>query len=137
MVSDCIFCKIVAGDIPANKVYEDGEILAFLDINPLGRGHTLLIPKVHVAKLRDCPGDILTKLTACISPLAEAILQAVGAEAYNVLCNNGRAAGQLVEHLHFHIIPRLPNDGVLTHRRPLELDKSTMASITEKIQGML
>ncbi len=134
MASDCIFCKIVAGDIPAARVYEDGEVLAFLDINPLGRGHTLLIPKTHFARLEDCPADVLAAIVRRIPVLAAAILLSVGASAYNILCNNGRAAGQLVEHVHFHIIPRFPGDGAVTHRPPLTLDTSALADISEQIK---
>lgn len=108
----CIFCKIVAGDIPVTKIYEDEEILSFLDIGPLSDGHTLVIPKEHFERLHDCPPEILSKVGSRLGRLAGAIVEAMGADGYNLLCNNGRAAGQLVNHLHFHIIPRSTGDGV-------------------------
>jgi histidine triad (HIT) family protein len=111
---DCIFSKIVAGEIPANKVYEDEAVLAFLDINPVSDGHTLVIPKKKYERLDDCPPEVLSELCSRLGKIAKAIASAMGAEGYNVLCNNGKAAGQLVEYVHFHIIPRNSGDGVLS-----------------------
>ena len=109
---NCIFCKIVAGDIPATKIYEDEVALAFLDIGPISDGHTLVIPKQHYDKLHDCPAELLGQVSGCLGRIARAVVAATDADGYNVLCNNGRAAGQLVDHTHFHIIPRNTGDGV-------------------------
>ncbi len=111
MADECIFCKISQGDIPAGKVYEDERVLAFLDIGPVSEGHCLLIPKEHYRRLEDCPADTLAALGSSIGRIARAIVAATDAEGYNVLSNNGRCAGQLVEHVHFHIIPRRTGDG--------------------------
>jgi len=100
----CIFCKIVKGDIPSFKLFESDKILAFLDIQPLSRGHALVIPKHHGTKLTDIPDDALTE----ILPVVKRLAAASGAENYNVLQNNGRLAHQEVDHVHFHMIPK-PN----------------------------
>ncbi len=90
---DCIFCKMVAGQIPVTKIYEDKVVLAFLDIGPLSDGHTLVIPKQHFEKLHECPAEVLGPLDSRLGKIAEAVAGAMDSEGYNVLCNNGRAAG--------------------------------------------
>ncbi|KAK6582596.1 hypothetical protein PZA11_005004 [Diplocarpon coronariae] len=104
MAAACIFCKIVKGDVPSFKLFESDKVLAFLDINPLSRGHTLVIPKFHGEKLTDVPDDQLSE----ILPVVKKLVQATGAQNYNVLQNNGRIAHQEVDHVHFHMIPK-PN----------------------------
>ncbi|KAJ9493723.1 Adenosine 5'-monophosphoramidase [Exophiala xenobiotica] len=101
----CIFCKIIKGDIPSFKLFESDKIFAFLDIQPLSKGHALVIPKHHGTKLTDIPDDALTE----ILPVVKKIAAASGAENYNVLQNNGRLAHQEVDHVHFHMIPK-PNE---------------------------
>ncbi|OXV06665.1 hypothetical protein Egran_05564 [Elaphomyces granulatus] len=101
----CIFCKIVKGDIPSFKLFESEKVLAFLDIQPLSRGHALVIPKFHGVKLTDIPDEDLTE----ILPVAKRIAIASGAENFNILQNNGRIAHQFVDHVHFHMIPK-PNE---------------------------
>jgi len=134
---DCIFCKIIAGQIPATKVYEDEEVLAFLDVGPISDGHTLLIPKQHCDNVESCPAEILSKTTSRLGKIAKAVKAAVGSEGYNVLCNNGRAAGQLVQHLHFHIIPRNTGDGVFTQWPSYKYPQGKGEKIAEKIRGKL
>ena len=112
---DCIFCKIVRGEIPCVRVYEDDDVLGFLDINPLSHGHTLVIPKEHFGSLDQCPENVVAALAGKLPVIAKALISVVGGSAYNVLNNNGREAGQLVEHVHFHIIPRRAGDGLLNH----------------------
>ncbi len=114
---DCLFCKMVAGQIPVTRIYEDDVVLAFLDIGPLSDGHTLVIPKRHFEKLHDCPAALLGEVCSRLGNIAGAVAGAMQSDGYNLLCNNGRAAGQLVEHLHFHVIPRHVGDGVF-HRWP-------------------
>ncbi len=108
----CVFCDIMNGAIPAATVLDTPHAFAFLDIAPLAPGHTLLIPKGHVETLTDMEPDVLQHLVAELPKLAGAILAATGARAYNVLQNNGRDAGQVVGHVHFHIIPRAADDGL-------------------------
>ncbi|MCK4292312.1 MAG: HIT family protein [Planctomycetes bacterium] len=109
---DCIFCKMVAGQIPVAKIYEDEIVLAFLDIGPISDGHALVIPKQHFEKLHDCPPELLGEVASRLGKIADAVTGAVNSDGYNLLCNNGTAAGQLIEHVHFHIIPRNVGDGV-------------------------
>jgi histidine triad (HIT) family protein len=135
---DCIFCKIASGEIPAAKIYEDEVVVAFLDIGPVSEGHTLVMPHRHIERVHSCPPELLGEIATRIGKIAGAIISAVGADAYNVLCNNGRAAGQVVEHLHFHIIPRRPGDGVFTQwpsrRYPPGKAEAIVAKIKSKLQ---
>ncbi|KAK3067258.1 Adenosine 5'-monophosphoramidase [Teratosphaeriaceae sp. CCFEE 6253] len=105
MAASCIFCKIIKGEIPSMKVFESDKTFAFLDINPLSYGHTLIIPKHHGAKLTDIPDEHLTELL----PVASRIAKAAGASDFNILQNNGRIAHQVVDHVHIHMIPK-PNE---------------------------
>jgi len=135
--TDCIFCKIVDGQIPSAKIYEDGQVLAFLDIGPLSDGHTLVVPKKHFERLHDCPGELLGKVCECLGKIAKAVSDGVGSDGYNVLCNNGRAAGQLVDHVHFHIIPRNSGDGVFDRWPAYEYEQGKVERIAEKIRKNL
>ena len=112
---NCIFCKIAKGEIPCNKIYEDDTVLAFLDIQPVSDGHTLVIPKSHFGTFDMCPSEIMSKVVGCARKIAVAVAGAMEADGYNILCNNGKAAGQLVDHVHFHVIPRKKDDGVFAH----------------------
>jgi len=104
-MASCIFCKIIKGEIPCFKILETDKTLAFLDINPLSKGHALVIPKVHGEKLTDIPDDHLSE----ILPIVKKLVVATGAQEYNILQNNGRGAHQEVGHVHFHMIPK-PNE---------------------------
>lgn len=106
-----IFSKIIRGEIPCHRVYEDDLVLAFLDIAPLSRGHTLLIPKEDKATLDALSDDSAAALGRALPRLCRAVIAATGATAYNVLQNNGAAANQTVPHVHFHIIPRYTDAG--------------------------
>ncbi len=134
---DCIFCKMVAGQIPVTKIYEDDVVLSFLDIGPVSDGHTLVIPKRHFEKLHQCPAEILGRVASCLGNIAKAVAAAMNSDGYNVLCNNGRAAGQLVEHLHFHIIPRNTGDGVFDRWPAYEYEQGKIEEIAAKIRESL
>jgi len=134
---DCIFCRMVSGEIPVAKVYEDEVVLAFLDIGPVSDGHTLLIPKEHFAKLEDCPAELIGKVASRLGKVAAAAVKATGADGYNVLCNNGRAAGQLVEHLHFHIVPRKTGDGVFDRWPAFKYPQGKIEKLAGEIQRLL
>lgn len=112
MNSNCVFCKIVQGDLPALKVHEDENSLAFLDIGPLAEAHLLLIPKAHYARLDDMSADLIAAVCTTLPRLARAVTAVAGVSDYNILQNNGSSAGQVVEHVHFHIIPRRDGDGL-------------------------
>jgi histidine triad (HIT) family protein len=111
MSEDCIFCSIVDGDIPARVIYEDDDVLAFLDANPLAEGHTLVIPKRHHETLGDTPPEDGEMTFAAVHYLAPLVEDAVGADATSIGINNGEVAGQEVPHLHVHIVPRFEGDG--------------------------
>ena len=136
---ECIFCKIAAGAIPAYKVYEDGNVLAFLDINPMVLGHTLVIPKVHSITLMDTSDEILGPLFASVKKVAGGITKALNAHGFNIYANNGRAARQGVDHLHIHIVPRFENDplGHWPHLKPVEYGPGEIEQVMDKIRSEL
>ena len=108
----CIFCKIIAGDIPSARVFETDSSLAFLDINPVNQGHVLLVPKEHHATIADLSDEAAAETATLLPRLCRALLKATGAHGLNVIVNNGRAAGQTVDHGHWHLIPRFVDDAV-------------------------
>ncbi len=112
-MTETIFDKILSGAIPCHRVYEDEHVLAFLDIGPVSRGHTLVIPKERRAHLHELSDDSAAALGRALPRIARAVLAATGATAYNVLQNNGAEAHQAVFHVHFHIIPRIENRGLV------------------------
>lgn len=105
-MADTIFGKILRGEIPCHKVYEDASTLAFLDVGPLSRGHTLVIPREPAVTLDQLSDDSCASIGRVLPRIARAVMEATGAKAYNVLQNNGSLAHQAVKHVHFHIIPR-------------------------------
>jgi len=110
---NCIFCKIIRGEMPSSRVFENEKILAFLDINPVSKGHTLVIPKTHYAGFSEIPADILAEMGKALQKIGQAAKTHLGSDGFNVLLNNGRAAGQLIDHAHFHLVPRSLGDGVM------------------------
>ena len=109
---DTLFTKIIKGEIPCHKVYEDDKVLAFLDIGPLSKGHTLVIPKEAAATLDELSDESAAALGRVLPRLCRAVRKATGATAYNVIQNNGMAAHQAVFHVHFHIIPKTGSTGL-------------------------
>jgi len=134
---ECIFCKIVAGAIPCTKVYEDAHVLSFLDIGPISPGHTLLVPKKHYGAIMEMPAGEVAALFKPVAALAAAVRTAVGAEGINVLQNNGPTAGQVVPHLHIHLIPRWPDDGLGFRWPAREADVAVLARQAEAIRALL
>ena len=135
--SDCVFCKMVAGQIPVTKIYQDEVVLAFLDIGPVSDGHTLVIPTTHVEKLHDCPAELLSRVASRLGRIARAVAAGTNSNGYNVLCNNGISAGQLVEHLHFHIIPRNTGDGLFNRWPAYKYQEGKIEQIAAKIRENL
>lgn len=111
-MAQTIFTKILAGEIPCHKVYEDDKVLAFLDINPLSRGHVLIIPKEPAETLDQLSDDSAAAIGRVLPRLSRAVMAATGARHYNVLQNNGAPAHQAVFHVHFHIIPKFDDAGL-------------------------
>ena len=134
---NCLFCKMVAGQIPVTKIYEDDVVLAFLDIGPISDGHTLVIPKQHYEQLHDCPVELLAQIASRLGKIAGAVSSAMNSDGYNVLCNNGRAAGQVIEHLHFHIIGRNTDDGVFNRWPSYKYQAGQIESIAARICELL
>jgi len=134
---DCIFCKIVSGRIPSIKLYENDSVLVFMDIGPISDGHILVIPKQHYAHLDQTPPEVVIQISQTLPMLAAAVQKAVNADGYNLLCNNGKAAGQVVEHLHFHIIPRHYNDGVFNRWPSYVYQEGKAEKIAKKIKENL
>jgi histidine triad (HIT) family protein len=129
----CIFCKIAAGQIPCFKVYEDDVILAFLDIGPLVRGHTLVIPKQHHATVMETPAEVLAAVNQRMPKIARAVLAATGAKSCHVLVNNGTEALQTVKHLHYHILPRVPGDAFRIPWNAGTLDQQAGAALASAV----
>lgn len=111
-MEDCIFCKIIAGEIPSEKVYEDEQVLAFLDIKPVNRGHLLVVPKIHSTDLLSVEDEVLKDMMPKVKKIGAAAMKAMNAQGINISTNNGKAAGQIIFHLHFHLIPRFSNDNL-------------------------
>ncbi len=109
---NCIFCKIIAGQIPSLRVLVTKNAMAFMDIGPLAEAHLLVIPKRHYARLDEMPEEELRDLTVLLPRLARIVVKVTKAEGYNILQNNGQVAGQAVDHVHFHVIPRKQGDGL-------------------------
>ena len=108
---DCLFCKIANNKIPSSKLYEDKDFLAILDISPVNKGHTLIMPKKHYATFLDLPKKELNNINSICQKVAKAIVKATNANGFNLMLNNNKAAGQAIDHVHFHIIPRYQDDG--------------------------
>ena len=134
MRNDCIFCAIADGEIPSFKVYEDDLVLAYLDINPFSKGHTLVIPKAHSTGLLDTGDDVLAAVVARVKKVAAHLKAALPCDGFNILQNNGEAAGQTVRHLHFHIIPRYAGEPLAFESKPGDMGelKSLADALAEK-----
>jgi len=109
---DCIFCKIISGEIPSVEIYEDDRVLAFMDINPLNDGHILIIPKAHAATIHEISEADFLAVMSATHKLAAAVQKTLGPDGINILQLNGEAANQVVPHLHVHIVPRWSGDGL-------------------------
>ena len=111
MNESCVFCKIIRGEIPSTRVFEDENTLAFLDIGPLVKGHTLVIPKHHFDSLPVAPPEVAAQVMVTAQKIAQAQLNGLGADGVNIHQANGKVAGQVVPHLHIHVVPRFKEDG--------------------------
>ena len=131
-MSDCIFCRIVAGEIPSHKLYESEKILAFLDAFPIAKGHSLVIPKEHGEKLTDISDDALSELIVVTKKVAEAL----DVEHYNILQNNGELAKQAIKHVHFHIIPKTDHDGLDFNWVPKQ-DSKNLEKLADEIKNRI
>lgn len=133
-MADCIFCKIIAGEIPSSKVYEDDQVVAFLDISQVTPGHTLVVPKQHFRNLLEMDADSASQLFARVPDIARKVMKATGAKGMNILNNNEEIAGQTVFHTHVHLAPRYEEtDGLQISFEAHEPDFPALAQLAEKI----
>jgi histidine triad (HIT) family protein len=132
-----LFDKILSGEIPSYKVYEDEHVFAFLDIGPLSEGHTLVIPKERKAQLHQLSDESAAAVGRVLPRLCRAVMRATGATDYNILQNNGSAAHQVVMHVHFHIIPKVGNDGLGIRWLAGKLDSGAARELVSKITAAL
>ncbi|PRQ07712.1 HIT family protein [Enhygromyxa salina] len=132
-----VFDKILSGEIPCHRVYEDEQVLAFLDISPLAPGHTLVIPKQRKTFLHELDDESAAAIGRVLPRVARAVMAASGATEYNVLQNNGRGAHQAVFHVHFHVIPKLEERGLGIDWRPGALDAAEARELLERMHAAL
>lgn len=135
--SDCIFCKIVSGDAPAYKVYEDDDVVAFLDIFPWTTGHTLVVPKTHSPNLFEIPDEDASAVMRAIRRVAPALRSTVEAEGMNLLQSNGRAGWQTVDHFHVHLIPRWEDDSLVPPAQSAPGDHAAIEATAKKLAAKL
>lgn len=137
-MSDCIFCKIIKGEIPSTRLYEDEHVLAFMDIGPIIRGHALVIPKQHVDPITAASPEQLARVIAVVQKVAQAQKSGLGADGINIHQSNGACAGQVVPHLHFHVIPRFEGDGHRWNWAAKKYDSmDEMKAVADKIRAAL
>lgn len=109
---DCIFCKIINNDIPSHKVFENDQVLAFLDILPISPGHIIVVPKKHVADVEGLTDDEFAAMACAVKKIGRAVMDGLGVKGYSVFLDNKSAANQHVSHIHFHLVPRAEGDGL-------------------------
>jgi histidine triad (HIT) family protein len=135
---DCIFCKIINGEIPSEKVYEDDKVFAFMDINPLNDGHVLIIPKSHASTIHEIGEDDFLAVMSATHKLAAAVRKALKPDGINLLQLNGKAANQVVPHLHVHIVPRWSGDGLAVSQWEIVAgNMEKIKSVAEQIKNSL
>jgi histidine triad (HIT) family protein len=139
LMDSCVFCKIIKGELKSQKVYEDDYVLAFLDINPIHKGHTLVVSKKHYDNIYEIPDEELKKVIVVVKKVAIAIKK-MGADGINVVQNNDEAAGQRVFHIHFHVVPRYKGDRIkidTIEDRTRYKDENEMREYADKIRRFL
>ncbi len=134
---ECIFCRIVSGEIPARRVLETDNCIAFLDVSPLAPGHCLLVPKGHFDSLAQMSAEVAGSMLSYLPALGKAIVAATQADGFNVLLNDGKAAGQVVPHVHVHVIPRKEGDGLGYRWHPQALDDAAADALRRSIEAGL
>ena len=132
---NCIFCKIAAGEIPSQTIYEDDDFRAILDLGPATKGHTLILPKEHAANLFELSDETAAKLTPLAKKLGKQLVDKLGADGLNVIQNNGEVAGQTVMHYHLHLIPRYKDDDQHLLWKPGESTPEGLKEICDRIKG--
>ncbi len=136
MADDCLFCRIIKKEIPSFIVYEDADVMAFLDINPVNPGHTLILPKKHVDNLLGMDNQAVNVVFQAVRDVSQAVMKSMNAQGFNIEINNYRVAGQLIDHAHIHIVPRFEGDG-LQHWPGKKMPEGQMQQIAGKIRKLL
>ncbi|MBN2172141.1 MAG: HIT family protein [Candidatus Krumholzibacteriota bacterium] len=136
-MDDCLFCKIVRGELPAHCIWEDARILAFLDISPGAEGHALIIPKAHARDLFDLAAADRDAVFAAARRVAAELVAETGAEGINLHQANGKAAGQVIFHFHLHLLPRRDGDGLRCPWRPAAGDSDALADLAGRLRDRL
>jgi histidine triad (HIT) family protein len=131
----CVFCKIVKGEIPGYTIYEDEKVLAFLDIQPANPGHVLVVPKEHFSVLPQMPDDDVAYLFSVVKQISSVVFDVTGAEGVEIRQRNGQVAGQAVPHVHVHVIPRFQKDGVVTDWAPQKISEEEFKKIQSALAG--
>lgn len=129
-----MFCKIIAWETPSQRVYEDDKYIAFLDINPINFGHTLIIPREHYPNFHETPEEALAGMINLSKKIAPAMMRAMNADGYNLGVNTGRAAGQAVDHVHLHLIPRFSDDGFKAWQGRSRYGEGEMGATAKRIK---
>ena len=138
LVKECVFCKIIRGEIPCSKVYEDDLILAFLDIAPFNIGHTVIIPKDHQNSITTLDEIYANRIIKMAPKIGVALMRTINAEGFNLFLNNGSVAGQTVWHCHMHVLPRFAGDKVVISSEPMKYDSmDQMAELAGKLFNKL
>lgn len=132
-MNDCIFCKIISGEIPSHKIYEDDWTLAFLDIAPSSVGHSLVIPKDHFENIYTLPDETLARLSLTAKKVSVALKHSLECDGVNLIMNNEKSAGQIIFHSHIHIIPRKENDGLKLFPHGKSTDEE-LSDLTDRIK---
>lgn len=134
---DCIFCKIISGDLPASRIYETPEVLVFLDIKPVNIGHSLVIPKKHYKNIYETPEDVLAHMITAAKVVSNAMKEKLFADGINVTMNNDHSAGQVIFHSHMHIIPRFAEDGFGLWQGKRDYQAGEREEVARKISSAL
>ncbi|MBO6521341.1 MAG: HIT family protein [Rhodospirillales bacterium] len=133
LVDECIFCKIIRGEIPSFKVWEDDKTFAFMDINPVAKGHALIVPKFHTPNIYEAPQEWLGPTLGAVGRVARAVRDEVQPDGMNILQANDKGAAQSVFHIHFHVIPRIVDDGLTMNWDMVPGDMDEIDKLAEKI----
>ena len=136
-MENCIFCKIAAGEIPSATLYEDEDFRVILDLGPASKGHALILPKQHYANLYELPDELAEKVIRLAKKMVIAMTKALQCDGFNVVQNNGEAAGQTVFHFHMHIIPRYENDTINMSWNPGEITDEQIDEYADAIRSKI
>ena len=137
MVTDCVFCKIVKNEWPASCVYNDNEIMAFMDIKPLTLGHILVVPTIHYTNIHDFPSEKIGDLFRIVKKIADSIKLSLKADGIRIIQNNGKIAGQVIFHFHVHVIPKYDHSNSLISSIAIKNNRETLDEIAHRIRQLL